>query len=928
MAISDINDAKLVQLTGNKNIVDMIFATNLNKLYIPVDVKVYYLFVEYFFTYTSIGAAIMKLARFPISNLESICESDALKKAAKKIQRKIKLKEKLVKIGINYFLYGSSYVVPTFPIRKTIICRSCGKTYQLRKLEMNGKKQYTFQSGKYGFKCTNKKCKWYRQDKEFKVEDRPVRDISKMTLALWSPLNMEANENTITDQRQYLYKLDKKMVNKIKRGDHFTLCTTPEMYIKAASEGYSIKVNSDKMFVLEAPTLKINGIPIPPMVMAMNDLILRTKYLTANRTVSEDLLVPFRMMFPINKGEVGQRPLTQQLRSVDWVIKARSELKKWETDKSHVVTLPIEIGTKDAWGQGKLLALHQELKANMSDILSTMDMPIEFFYGGATWSRQNVSAIILENTFKQYSALLQDILDYISDEINKKQIDPDILEIKIKTPRLVDAMAENVYLERGFDKGDISPQTYYDTLGKNYSREMQIINKNREMIEQSRQSRAKGAALAEAKAQESLLNVQEKIRSFERVENLKDGIAQGRVEEDSLNRNIRAQKELSLLNAEIQKEIMRANAAVMSKQMKEQSSSSMDNMKVQLKLQSDEEYKNAKRMQKLEIKGMKAQAKAEDQIVAEREDVTAKKQIAGIFESLSPEIKAEIAKFPPEEQEKAIMQYGEQKKMQTILESLPEEEREAIKDLPEEEQSQRLGELVRQQEEKEQLEQRTQEDPGLEKEMMKQKIEADKEEEGIDIQASTLNKLQGQEREEFKIQLMQEDAKRFAKIKEVADMMFVQDIVNSIMQADPKNAEIIYKEEVEAKRPELADDVYSELERQLFYQHQSNGWALRLLQTEGTPEQEDLIEQLRKDTPKQFRQMVFQNYKELARVPAKKREIYLDKAAYEKDRRNDIAKELAANIDVYPEEEKKKILGALKYENPELYKNTMYFMGE
>ena len=927
MAISDINDAKLVLLTGDKNIVDMIFATNLNKLYIPDSVYVYYLFAEYFFTYMSIGAAITKLARFPISNLDSVCESAVLKKAAKKIQRKIKLKEKLVKIGINYFLYGSSYVIPTFPIRKTIICRSCGKTYQLMKLEKNGIQRYTFVNGDYKFKCTNKKCKWHKQERAFRVEDRPIKDISKMSLALWSPLNMEINENTVTGQLQYLYKLDKTMVNKISRGDHFTLCTTPEMYIKAALGGYSIKVNSDKMFVLHAPTLKIKGIPIPPMVMAMNDLILRTKYLTANRTISEDLLVPLRMLFPINKGEVGQRPLTQQLRTVDWVTKTRSELDKWEKDKSHIITLPIEIGSKDAWGQGKLLAMHQELKANMSDILSTMDMPIEFFYGGAVWSRHNVSAIIMENTFKQYATLLQDILDYIADEINKKKITSDILEMKINTPRLVDAMAEGIYLERGLDKGDISPQTYYDRFNISYPREMQIIDKNREMIEGARQDRAKGTALAEAKAQESLLNVQEKIRSFERVENLKDGIAQGRVEEDSLNRNIKAQKELALLNAEIQKEIIRANASIMSKQMKEQSSDSIKNMEIQLKLQSDEEYKNAQKMQKLEVKGMKDQARAEDQIMAEREGNAAKKQITDIFESLPPEIKEEITKLPPEEQEPAIMQYGEQQKKQETLASLPEEERESIQDLPEKEQDQRLGELTQGQEEEGQPKQETQEDPGLGKEKIKQKLEAEKEEEGIDIQATALNKLQGQEREVFKAKLIQEDSKRFAQIKEVADMMFVQDVVNNIMEADPKDAEAIY-EEVKKNRPELAIDVYKELERQLFYQHQSNGWALRLLQTEGTPEQEELVGQLRKDTPKQFRQMVFQNYQQLSKVPAEKRETYLDKAAYANDRRNDMAKELAASISAFPEDERKKLLGALKHENPELYKNTTYFMEE
>jgi hypothetical protein len=893
-----------------------IFQAGVDKLFVPVDVKQYYLYAEWFYSNTAIGAVINKMARFPLSDIKVRSKNPETERRGKKTIRRMKMVQKLIKYGRNYFLYGLGIIVPMQPINKILVCKTCGKRYRLADLEKNGKPLYQYSNGKFYFKCRSTKCKQRGATKIFSVEDQRIKDVDKLNLAIWDPNLITCTHNEITDTKQWKYTVGKEMQNKISNKDHYILSTTPQIYLDAVQNNQSIRVHDDRIFVMEAPTLTINGKPVPPMVMAFQELLLRDKYNRANRSVANNLLISLRMLFPIHKNESGARPLTETLRLRDWRSVIQSELAKWEKDNSHVVILPVEIGTKDVWGNGKLLALHNELRANMADIMSVMDVPIEFMYGGATWSRQNTSAIMLENTFKQYAAQLQDIFDNVSEYINKfNTSESDNIEIALTVPRLVEALSELTFIERRYEAGEVSPQTYYDKLSMDARREFARIEATKISREAAALSDARRKAMAQAEAEDVLMKSRIKTREFERVEGLKDNLANIAVKKDDSLADIEVKKELSNLDMEVQKNMMLTNKKIQDLQMRDQVQQNLEVMRESLKLQSKAEYQNAKKMQKLQLRGMKDMARTEEEIAAESAQRHQEQMLIGIYESLLPEEKAEIDALPLEERKDAIMEIYNKKKMAELIENLPPEEKEEFENMNEQERELKIEELMNEESEEQIIQGQIENDDKLKKELVSKEIEERKEQENLLNQAKVYNQLYGEDKEKYKHEIIQESSEKFAKVKQLADYLKTYQYVQEIMNADPQKAKKIY-ENIKITDPELQDDVAQAIEDQLMLQQQAQAYAMKLVHTIGTEEQEKLINDLTENSPGEFRQMVFNNYEQFINMNRDKQKL---PRLTKKNREDRMIAEMKEKINSYPEEMKTEIMNALAYENKELY---------
>ena len=302
-----------------------IFSMDVSHPVIPNNPKEYYKWAEYFYTYTVIGEALTKLAQYPVSNMYISSSNSGEKAIAEVITRKMKLKEKMLAAGVNYQIFGIAYVVPMFPIRKSLVCPTCGKSYKLASLAKGNKPMYKYEQGSYKFACTNEDCGQFGVVQKFDLEEVEINDIESLSLAVWSPYSMDVNENEITGDKEWLFTVPPSTAQKIIDKDHFIMCSTPQLYIDAVNNGTRIRLNKNKIFVLEAPTIKKRGLPIPPMVRAFQGLYLHSKFQEANKVTAQDSLTPMRILFPL--GSVG-RPIQNTVRSSDWRKKVLDEINK------------------------------------------------------------------------------------------------------------------------------------------------------------------------------------------------------------------------------------------------------------------------------------------------------------------------------------------------------------------------------------------------------------------------------------------------------------------------------------------------------------------------------------------------------------------------------------------------------------------------
>ena len=854
------------------------------------DLEILYRYAEYFVTFTVAGTALEKMARYPLVNIKITSKPENKKKIIA-LLRKIRLIERLLDIAMNYLTFGLGAGVPMMSIKKQLKCRHCKTIYDLKDQEIKGRKRYRLSGGRFYMQCRNKECSHYGKSEIFDQIDATITDLNKMNIAVWSPYQLRPIFNEITGNKQWMFKIPPNTAALIKEQDHFILCTTPKLYIDAVfkSKTSEIVVDNDSVFIFEAPTRKIAGKPIPPMVRAFRSLALNETYMAANKHVAEELLIPFRTMFPIDRGSMG-RPIQQTIGMPMIKTKVQQEIKNWKAKKGdYVAVFPIEMGSKDFWGNGKLLVLDSQLRSNTQDILAELGSPLEFIYGGATWSRQNVSAIILENAFKVMATMLQQILDNITEKINKADyILSDSCTISLGVPRLVEAMAENSYIKDGMEKGDVTPQTYYANFNIDYDEEVKYDAANEEKSRKSIEQKGKNMGYGEVARQKVMDSYQQEQRSKLRNEQIKDSLVMAAVNNDNMAKQIESQKKLMEMSNKEQLNSTKVTTKI-------QEASQLRLMKANAK----QELKMLREKMKIDLEGQQKQMYGQQEATDNIENQQSQKEqerIAEVgFNSLTPEDKESMKDMPEGEKMQALVARGQE------VESGSGEKDKKTK-------------------------------PKVKGDVNNKNVSPEKAPKKVstkkldDLIVKLVNTPEGNDREQILLDIHNLIPEAYDDVVKMTDNEITKYYVESLMGVEPGEEDAIMAE-IKSKHPRLHDIIGDEVKRQMVIMNQARQYAMKLFNLRKLPDQyKKFVEQMVSETPKEFRTMIFKYYDMLVNTEI---DDSVDKALSEKMKEpvkkvdTSKAKEIAGQLAGMDEKSRKEMLLNYQQSEPELYATIM-----
>ena len=840
------------------------------------DIERLYRYAEYYSAYTVVGTALEKRAMYPISSLYIIAEPDK-KKNIEAILRKIGLRQRLMEISMKYSTYGLTVAIPMKPIKKQIVCKSCGHVYDLRDLIENGKKTYRFRRGKFRYKCTNSECENYGRTYNFKSVDTNIKDPSKISIGVWSPYQVRPIRNDITGETKWIYKIPPETIRLIEKGDHFILCGTPKLYIDAVfqSNTFEIEASSDKIHVFEAPTSRVNGKPMPPLARAFRSLSMNEAYMAANRNISKTFLIPFRTLFPIDRGAM-DRPIQNTIDMPNFKNAMRREINKWLKDPNYIPVMPVEIGSKDFWGNGKLLVTDAQVRSNTQDILAEIGVPIEFIYGGATWSRQNVSTVILENSFRVLADILQGLLDDISDIINDTMGLSGKCSIRLGVPRLVEAMAENSYLKEGMEAGDISKQTYYNNYNVNYAEEKKRINDDHDTNAIQAEEIGKNSGLGEIARLKVVDKYQIDRREAERKERLKDSLVMSAIQNDDIARQIASEKKLLDMNAKMQTKMERKsvkiNTKAQLKMLEEQGKMQIDSMKKQMNIEAESVEKQ-----------MLAQNKAETKIRDKQQ----------------------------QEQEEMLINAGEQ--------SLTDSEREQMGRLSKE---QARGFLI---EKGTIVSENSETGKGKGKKKGKSKIVTvppPAEDEVMKTVESLSNMPEGEEKYKVMLEIKGKYPNHYDGIMDMSKNETVKRYVGAIINSAPGGEEELIKE-INESYPDLLDTIGGEVKKQMVILEQAKRYAMEIYKHKDNKSiYMSKINEINKYAPTEFRIMIMRYYENLLNTEIDNMRAVFEKQEEDKKlikKQDKLATNIARQLTAMSEEVRDSHLASYKHEDPALY---------
>ena len=357
----------------------------------------------YFLTNPIINAACSKMAEYPVTSIVYDTEDGDLQKIYQQLESMLRLWQFQVEVGLDYFVYGNSFVSVSFKATKYIQCSKCKESYRLER----SRHLYKWQNMKFILKCS--KCGHSGKAGEY---DRYFRNARNIKLIRWNPENISVKHNEAVGHTDYFLRIPKTIVNDVRLGDRFTIENLPKEFLDAARHNKALLFHRDNIYHLKRPTLaqKDQGWGTPLLYPVLKDAFHLQVMKKAQEQVLMEHIVPFRMLFPSQNIPVPGGPLGNiNMEGLKQYI--NNEVNMWKRDNNYIVVSPLPMGMQQFGGQAKGLLMHQEIRLYAEQMLVGMSVPPEFVFGGLQWQGSNTSLTALKNMLMGYNLQRHELVD-------------------------------------------------------------------------------------------------------------------------------------------------------------------------------------------------------------------------------------------------------------------------------------------------------------------------------------------------------------------------------------------------------------------------------------------------------------------------------------------------------------------------------------
>lgn len=415
----------------------------------------------------TVTEVLRKLATYPITEITISTPKESLKDRYEEIIESVRLIEKLSDGGFDYQAYGNTFTSLYFPIDRFITCPKCKASYESRKAV--DKKFVVWKKWDFVGECPS--CS---SQVTFKVEDVKSKDISRINIIKWKPDNISINNNPITGEVDYYYKIPADVRRKIMMGDPHFICTVPQEMIDAVRLQRDFKFSNDSIHHMKSLSMGdfIEGFGVPPLISHYSTVFYMQCLRKANEAIALEHMNPLRMMFP-QQASSSADPIAMMSMG-NFTGQVKKNLQQFKQDPNHVLISPVPIGVTNLGGQGKSLLVTQELEFAEEQLLMSMGVSRELLSGTTNWTSSAVGLRLLENNMNQYVRKLRRYLKWIMRKITAylgiEEVEVDFVPFELTDN---DALKQ-LYLNLQ-QTGLISDDTLLETFGIDPEKEREKV---------------------------------------------------------------------------------------------------------------------------------------------------------------------------------------------------------------------------------------------------------------------------------------------------------------------------------------------------------------------------------------------------------------------------------------------------------------------
>ena len=392
---------------------------------LPQDIKQLFQWCEYVsVVMPHLASGMRKLINYPVTDFSYESDAEAVRSATRAlVADTLKLKSVLLEFGYDWYVYGNVFRSLYFPFKRFLVCRGCGKKTAIEEAK------YKVRGTRIELACG---C-GHREAAEF--DDQPVADLAGVNIVRWNPKLVELQQNPITGNTVYYYKLPRAFSAGVRRGDLIMLRDSPRAFIDAALRGRNIAFGAN-FYHAKTPGLSgyASGWGISQMLGALKPYMYIAVLRRAAEAIGMEHITPQRILFPQTNGSSDPALLGSMRR---WQEEIRAALERWRLDPNYVMTAPFPTGITNIGSQGRALAPTEEIKDARNEMALALDIPPGILMGDTTIQNSTVGLRILENQLTPTIEGLQHFTNWVISTINT-HMDKHFCPVKLVPFRLAD----------------------------------------------------------------------------------------------------------------------------------------------------------------------------------------------------------------------------------------------------------------------------------------------------------------------------------------------------------------------------------------------------------------------------------------------------------------------------------------------------------
>ncbi len=498
---------------------------SLSDYYLPPDVKSLFKWCEYFFIKDPlIGAACHKMAAYPVTDpTYSIdAESPELKEKWRTIMEdQLDIRGQMIRNGLNYLVFGNAFVSVYYPFTRYLVCRSCGEKTDISNTDHYDKHWELKMAGgqRTGYEFTLK-CPHCNAAGPADVRDVNSKHLEGINFIEWDPKTIDIEYYPVTGKKVYFYNIPRADREKIRSGkDKYYIKTLPLVYIEATSKDKVVELNSSNLFHWARYSLagKYAAWGKPLLLHSLQKLFYQYTLLRAQEAIATQKIMPLDIIFPTTNDGTS----TMDYLNVNtWTTRMHSEIDAHRKDPNYIAVTPQPIGIQRLGGDGRMLLLGSELELNAKDITAGMGVPLEFVYGGLTWTGSSISLRILENTLQGHRRDCMRFGNFVTEAVRRVKDLPKC-KFALTELRMADDVNRLQLMMQLNAQNKVSDETLLNQIGINPYQEAEKIE--REMKVRAKLSGIDMLQTASASGEAMIINAEYQAKSqiaTQRINNL------------------------------------------------------------------------------------------------------------------------------------------------------------------------------------------------------------------------------------------------------------------------------------------------------------------------------------------------------------------------------------------------------------------------